>query len=274
MKELNERTALLTGATGGLGPTIARRLVERGVRLAVSARESDRLHDLAEEVGARPVPADLGDRGAVRGLVERAEEAVGPLDILVNNAAVEHCSSFERLTGQELEEIVAVNLTAPMELTRNAIPRMTARRGGHVVFVSSLSGFAGTAFEAPYAATKGALNAVCRSLRAEYIDSPVGFSVVAPGSVAGQGMFARGQADGIRVPRALRLTRPEAVGRAVVKAIETDAPEVLVYPGPIRPTLAIGLLAPRAAERLNERLGLGRLFRPAAQARGRAATAG
>jgi short-subunit dehydrogenase len=166
--------------------------------------------------------------------------------------------------------VVGVNLAAPLELTRRALPGMLERGRGHVVFVSSLSGFAGTAFEAPYAATKGALNALCRSLRAEYVERPVGFSLVAPGSVAGEGMFARGQADGIRVPRALRLTTPGAVGRAVVDAIETDAPEVVVYPGPVRSTLALGLLAPRISERLNERLGLGRLFQPAAEARGRA----
>jgi hypothetical protein len=80
-------------------------------------------------------------------------------------------------------------------------------------------------------------------------------------------MFARGQDDGIRAPRALRLTTPEAVAREVVQAIRTDAPEVLVYPGPIRPGIALGLFAPRLAERLNERLGLGRMFRPAAEAR-------
>jgi short-subunit dehydrogenase len=126
------------------------------------------------------------------------------------------------------------------------------------------------AYQGPYAATKGGLNALSQSLRAEYIEAPVGFSVVAPGSVAGRGMFARGQAEGIRMPRALRLTTPEAVARAVVRAIEADVPQVLVYPSPIRPILALGLVAPRLAERANEQLGLGRLFRPAAQARERA----
>ena len=109
---------------------------------------------------------------------------------------------------------------------------------------------------------------MCRSLRAEYADSPVRFSLVAPGSVADRGMFARAQAHGIRVPRAMRLTSPEAVARGVIKAIHTDAPEVLVYPGPIRPLLALGAIAPRLSERLNERVGLAQLFQPAAVARG------
>lgn len=271
MSALDGQTALVTGATGGLGPAIAHALAARGVRLALSARGENALRELAGELAtdAAPLAADLREPAEVADLVARAEQRLGPIDLLVHSAAVDACSSFARTTATELEEIVAVNLAAPLELTRRALPGMLARERGHVVFVSSLSGFAGTAYEAPYAATKGALNALCRSLRAEHFDRPVGFSVVAPGSVAGQGMFARGQRDGIRVPRALKLTTPEAVGRAVVRAVETDAPEVVVYPGPIRPTLALGLLAPRITERLNERLGLGRLFQPAAEARGR-----
>jgi hypothetical protein len=81
-------------------------------------------------------------------------------------------------------------------------------------------------------------------------------------------MFARGQAEGIRVPRALRLTTPQAVARSVVETIRGDAPEAMVYPGPIRPALMLGMVAPRLAERLNERLGLGQLFRPVAETRG------
>jgi len=275
MTDLQGATALLTGATGGLGPAVARALASNGVRLAISGRREDVLVDLAAELRAAgahdpaPVPADLCDPRTAETLIERAEAAVGPLDILVHNAAVDACAAFERLTAEELEAVVAVNLVAPLELTRRAVGGMLERGRGHVVFVSSLSGFAGTAFQAPYAATKGALNALSRSLRAEYADRPIGCSLVAPGSVAGQGIFARGQADGIQVPRALRLTSADAVGRAVVEAIETDAPEILVYPGPIKPTLVLSAVAPRLFERLNERLGLATLFRPAAEARGR-----
>lgn len=275
MTELRGATGLLTGATGGLGPAVARALASEGVRLVLSGRDEAALAELAGELAAEEatapvyVAADLRSRDAVSTLVGRAEDAAGPLDLLIHNAAVDACAAFERLTAEELDEIVAVNLFAPLELTRRAIPGMLERTRGHVVFVSSLSGFGGTAFEAPYAATKGALNALSRSLRAEYSNHPLQFSLVAPGSVAGRGMFARGQADGIRVPRALRLTTPEAVGRAVVAAVREDAPEVLVYPGPIRPTLALGALAPRLAERLNERLGFTTLFKPAAETRGR-----
>jgi len=273
MDSLRGKVALLTGAGGGLGSEMARALGREGVQLALSGRGEAALRRLAAELaesGVRCValPADLSDREQVGGLVARAEQALGPLDILVNNAAVEVCSSFDALGDDEIERIVQVNLTAPLVLSRDAAARMCERGGGQIVFVSSLSGYAGTAFQSPYAATKGALIALGRSLRAEYIHSPVRFSVVSPGSVAGRGIFARGLAEGIRVPRALRLSTPQAVARSVVEATRTDAPESIVYPGAIRPGLVLGLVAPRIAERLNERLGLGRMFRPVAETRG------
>jgi NAD(P)-dependent dehydrogenase (short-subunit alcohol dehydrogenase family) len=273
MDSLQGKVALLTGAGGGLGSEMARALGREGVQLVLSGRGEAALGRLAAELGESGVrcvtlPADLSDREQVGGLVARAEEALGPLDIVVNNAAVEVCSGFDRLGDADIERVIAVNLTAPLLLSRDATSRMLERGGGHIVFVSSLSGYAGTAFQTPYAATKGALITLSRSLRAEYIDSPMRFSVVSPGSVAGRGMFARGQAEGIRAPRALRLATPQAVARSVVETVRSDAPEALVYPGPIRPGLVLGLVAPRLAERLNERLGLGRMFRPVAEARG------
>jgi short-subunit dehydrogenase len=273
MDSLRGKVALLTGAGGGLGSEMARALGREGVQLALSGRGEAALRRLAAELAESGVrcaalPADLSDREQVGGLVARAEEALGPLDIVVNNAAAEVCSSFERLADEDIERTVQVNLTAPLVLSRHAAARMLERGGGHIVFVSSLSGYAGTAFHGPYAATKGALITLSRSLRAEYIDSSLRFSVVSPGSVGGRGMFARGQAEGIRVPGALRLTTPQAVARSVVETVRSDQPETLVYPGPIRPGLVLGLVAPRLAERLNERLGLGRMFRPVAEARG------
>jgi short-subunit dehydrogenase len=267
---LHGRTVLLTGATGGLGRHIAGALARSGAHLALSARDEAALRELAETLrpaGVRcvPVPADLTDRHSVTTLAERAEEAIGPLDILINNAVTEHRRGLEHTTRQQVDDVVDVNLRAPLELTRHAVTGMLERGRGHVVFVASVSGLTGTAYLAPYAATKGALIALGHSLRAEYGDRPIGFSVVTPGSVAGAGMFARAQADGVRPPRALRLTSPDAVARAVLRAITSDAPHLLPAAGPVRPALVLGLLSPRLAERLHARLGLARLFATAAQ---------
>lgn len=169
---LHGSAALVTGATGALGRAIARALATEGARLALAGRDVAALRDLAAELPASaggphvPVAADLRDPAATAVLVQRCEAAVGPLGFVVHNAAVEYCAAFERLSAAEIEEIVAVNLVAPMEITRRAVPGMLARRQGHVVFISSISGYAGTAYQAPYAATKGGLNALVASLRA------------------------------------------------------------------------------------------------------------
>lgn len=267
---LEGRVVLLTGATGGLGPHVATAFAAAGAHLVLTARDEQALERAAAAVrsaGGRAVcvPADLADPAAVAGLPARAEAAAGPVDVLVHNAATETCAAFEELPAADLRRVTEVNLTAPMELTRLVVPGMLARGRGHVVFVSSLSGVGGTAFLAPYAATKGALLALTRSLRAEFSDRPVGFSAVVPGSVSGDGMFGRAVDRGARVPRAMRLARPEQVGAAAVRAVRRDAPEIVVYPGGATPLLLLTTLSPRTAERVTARLGLSRLFEPAAR---------
>lgn len=267
--------ALLTGATGGLGVEMARALAGRGVHLALSARPGPRLEELVGEIektGVRcaAVPGDLADHESTATLVERAEEAVGPVDLLVNNASMQVTSAFEGYTTEELERIVQVNLLAPMELTRRVLPGMLERGRGQVVFVSSMAGHAGAAFETPYATTKGGLIALCRSLRAEFADRPVTFSMILPGPVAGQGMFARAVAEGMPVPRAIPLVKPRHVAQALIRAVTREAPEVLVPGAPSRMVVAITGLAPRLAERLAGRMGTARMFAPLAKIRGRA----
>jgi len=275
MTALTGRVAVLTGATGGLGRPIARRLALAGADLALCGRDRAALDALCGELrplGVRctTVVADLRDPAAPAAILADAQRALGAVDLVVANAGIEVCSGFEHTTPEEVRDVVAVNLVAPIELARLAIPGMLDRGRGHVVLVSSLSGVAGTAYEAVYAATKGGLNALGASLRAEYAGRPVGVSVVAPGPVAAAGMFARGVEDGIVVPRALQPVAPQEVAEAVVEAIATDAPQVLVARGPVRGSLALAALAPRLSERLTARLGRGDLFRPAAVTRGRA----
>lgn len=190
--------------------------------------------------------------------------------MLVNNAGAEVASAFEQTTAAEVQDLVRPNLVAPIELTRLLLDGMLARGRGHVVFVGSISGFAGTAFQAVYAATKGGLLAFVRSARLEYADRPVGFSLVAPGPVADEGMFARAIKEGASTPAGVRLARPQRVGKAVVRAVRRDAPVLLVAGGPIRPLLALGDLAPGLSERATLRLGVREMFERPARARDRA----
>ena len=274
MKDLNGRTALVTGASGGLGTHIARRLAREGMNVAVSGRREDALAEVASELSAlgvksAAVPADLSDLNQVDALVEGVESALGSVDVLVNNAGVEAIGAFTTYTREELTSMVDVNLTAPLLLTHRLTPGMLARGRGHVVFIASVAGKVGPAFNEPYAATKAGLVGLTQSLRAEYLHAPVGFSVVCPGFIAGDGMYARMAEEGHRSNRMMGETTTEKIAGAVVRAIRDDRAEILESGAPLRPMLALAQLAPGLIERVAPRFGVTDLFRGVAAARGR-----
>jgi short-subunit dehydrogenase len=244
------------------------------VNVVASGRREGMLAEVVEAlrkqgVRAEAVPADLGDLTQIDPLVERSETALGPIDILVNNAGVEITGAFTTYSREELASVVDVNLTAPMLLAHRVVPGMLERGRGHVVFVSSLAGKVGPAYNEPYGATKAGLIGLNQSLRAEYRRAPVGFSVVCPGFVAGDGMYQRMVEEGVKSNRLLGETSLDKVADAVVDAIRHDRPEVIKSGSPVRPMLALAQLSPRLAERLVERLGSTEIFRRTAAARGR-----
>jgi short-subunit dehydrogenase len=274
VEDLRGRTALVTGASGGLGAHLARRLAREGMHVALTARREAELSALAQELGALGVrtaalPADLSDLTQVDPLLERAEAALGPLDLLLNNAGVEAVGTFTALTREELTATVDLNLTAPLLLTHRVLGGMLARRRGHVIFISSLGGKVGPPYDEPYAATKAGLIGLTQSLRAEYRREPVGFSVVCPGFIRGDGMYQRMVEAGLRANRLMGETTLERVADAVVRAIRRDLPEVIESGAPIRPALALAQLAPGLAERVAPLFGVTELFRRTAVSRGR-----
>jgi short-subunit dehydrogenase len=160
MKAIQGRNALLTGAEGGLGPDIARALAGKGVNLALSGLPDQRdallaLRDEVRALGSRAevVAADLTVPDELDTLGVRAEDALGPVEILVNNAGVELTAAYAEFTRQELEWIVSVNLLAPLVLTRHVLRGMRERGSGHVVFMASLAGKMGSPYNHPYSAT-------------------------------------------------------------------------------------------------------------------------
>ncbi len=274
MEQLRGRTALITGASGGIGRQIARRLAEDGVNVVASGRREEVLAAVVAElrglgVKAEAVPADLGDLGQIDSVIERSEAALGPIDILVNNAGVEVTSAFAAYSREELTSVVDVNLTAPMLLAHRVVPGMLERGRGHVVFISSLAGKIGPAYNEPYGATKAGLIGLNQSLRAEYRQAPIGFSVVCPGFVAGDGMYQRMVEEGVKSNRLLGETTLDKVAEAVAEAIRHDRPEIVESGAPVKPMLALGQLSPRLAEWLVERFGAVEIFRRAAASRGR-----
>ena len=275
MRELRGATALVTGASGGIGTHIARRLAREGMDVAVSGRRVDALERIASElrelgVRAAAVPADLGELSRVDTLAEDVEQALGPVDVLVNNAGLESIGAFTSYSREELTSMVDVNLTAPLLLTHRLAPGMLERGRGHVVFVASVAGKVGPAFNEPYAATKAGLIGLTQSLRAEYLDAPVGFSVICPGFVAGDGMYARMAEQGYRSNRMMGETSTEKIAEAVVRAIRDDRAEIVESGAPLRPMLALAQLFPGLIERVAPRFGVTELFRRVAVSRGRA----
>ena len=182
---LDGRTALVTGASRGIGAAIARALDAAGARVALTARSRAGLEEVAATMVHDPVvlEADLSAAEAPSLLAEAATTALGSVDVLVNNAAFAHRSSTAGLEAGVVDLLYAVNVRAPLLLIAALVPQMTARGRGSIVNLSSVSGVVGTPNRAAYAATKGAIDAATRSLAVEL--GPVGIRVnsVAPGAV-------------------------------------------------------------------------------------------
>ena len=271
MKDLAGANAILTGASRGLGVLIADALAKEGVNLALAARSADALEKVrgdveASGVRAVSIPTDVGDRGQLRSLVEAAERELGPVDILVNNAGIEATYRYDEYPVDEIAQLLEVNLTAPMLLTRMVLPGMLQRRWGHIVQIASLAGKGGFPCQAPYAASKAALVMFTHTLRAELADSPVGCSVICPGFVADEGMYADMVRDtGVSASRILGVSKPEAVADAVIKAIKRDASELIVNPSPMRPLLALSQMFPDVGAGILKMLGVTALARRVAE---------
>jgi len=243
--ELKGRTALLTGATGGIGRAIALDLSRRGATLLLSARKADRLEQLAAELpgeGHRPLPADLSREGEA----ERLAAEAGDVDILVANAGVSGTGRLDDFSPEEMRVALRVNLEAPMLMARHLAPAMVERGEGHLLFIASLSGKAASPRSSVYNATKFGLRGFALGLRTDLARKGVGVSIVSPGFVRDAGMFARsgGKSAG------LGTTTPERVAAATVRAIERDRAEVAVAPLRQRAMAHIGLAAPGIAARV------------------------
>jgi uncharacterized protein len=242
------RTVLLTGATGGIGHAIARALAGRGARLLLTGRRSEVLEPLAAEVSGRAVACDLARPEEVSRLLQEAGDA----DVLVANAALPASGLLSSFSVEEIDRALAVNLRAPMVLAHELSARMAARRSGHLVFVSSMSGKTASVGSSVYSATKFGLRGFAQGLREDMREHGVGVSTVFPGFISDAGMFH--EAD-VKLPGYVATRTPEQVGDAVVRAIEGNRAEVDVAPFGLRLGAAAAGLFPEASGRLQRRLG-------------------
>lgn len=271
MKIRAGQTVVVTGASGGLGVPIVAALAARGVNLVLVAYPGAGLEEtqrLAERQGCRTLSLalDLGKAESCPQVVAAANQTFGGVDILINGAGVEYNSFYHELAEERLREVIAVNLLAPMLLTRLVLPDLLRRGSGHIVNIASLAGKSGPAFQESYAASKAGLMAFTTSLRATYGRSGVGASVVCPGFVEA-GIYTRlKDKAGRAAPALLGTVPPERVARAVIRAIEFNRAEIIVNRLPVWPLLALCAVAPAAGAWISARLGTNEFFRRAVEA--------
>ena len=243
--EITGKRVLLTGATGGIGRTIASTLAAAGAEVIVSGRSVDALTELADSLpgsGHAVLAADFGQAGAAGKLAREA----GPVDMLVANAALPSTGRITELTDEQVARMLRINLEAPILLAQALLPGMLERGQGKLVMIGSLAGKAGSPRSSIYNATKFGLRGFAFGLAADLAGSPVSITLVAPGFVREAGMFADSGAD---APPGLGTTTPERVAEAVLKSVDSKKIEIAVAPIVQRAMAHVGLISPHVSHR-------------------------
>jgi NADP-dependent 3-hydroxy acid dehydrogenase YdfG len=240
MSDIREKVIVITGASSGIGEATARLLAQRGARVVVGARRTDRLERLVSEIRAEGGEAeyravDVTNREDVEGFVAFAEERFGRVDVMVNNAGVMPLSPLEALKVDEWDRMIDVNVRGVLHGIAAALPRMQRQGSGQFVNVSSLGGHKVIATGAVYCATKFAVNAISEGLRQE-VGADIRVTVVSPGVVESEladSITHAGSAAMIETFREIALT-PDAIARAIAYAVEqprdVDVSEIIVRP--------------------------------------------
>ena len=228
MFRLDGKSALVTGASGGIGAAIARTLHAQGATVALSGTRRDALDALAAELGERAhvCPADLRDPAAAEALMGAAEAAAGPLAILVNNAGLTRDMLALRMKDADWQTVLDVDLTAPFRLARAALKGMVRRRAGRIIGIGSVVGATGNPGQANYAAAKAGLVGMTKALAQEVGSRGITVNLVAPGFVATAMTQALSDAQRAKLVDAIplgRLGTPADIASAVLYLASDEA---------------------------------------------------
>lgn len=228
MFDLTGKSALITGASGGIGAAIARALHAAGATVGLSGTRVEPLEALAAELGARAhvLPCNLGDRDAVEALPKAAIAAMGSLDILVNNAGITRDQLFMRMSDDDWHDVIDVNLTAAMRLCRGAVRPMMKSRWGRIINIGSIVGSTGNPGQVNYGAAKAGLVGLTKSIACEVASRGITANVVAPGFIAtpmtDKLNDEQKSALNAEIPAA-RMGTPEEIAAAVLYLASTEA---------------------------------------------------
>ncbi len=232
--EVGGRTALVTGASRGIGEFIVKRLLDEGMKVALAARSLDDLETVRrrhDPTGRRTlvVECDVALADHCERAVAAALDGFGRIDVLVNNAGIEVLTPFAESDIARMRQIIDINVVGLLQMTRSVLPQMVQRRDGHVVNIASLAGLTPVPYNAVYSASKHAVVGFSDSLRLELESSGVGVSAICPGFVREVGMFTRHEAD---APALAGTSSPAEVAAAVVRALRTPRGRTIVVSAP------------------------------------------
>jgi len=253
------RTALVTGASRGIGSLIAAQLAREGGHVVLTGRSAGDLEAVASDLSAAGadvsfIPADLTTPRAITALVETIEHQRGGIDLLVNNAGGDPLREFHAMTVDENLRTLRLNLIAPVALSHEVLPGMLGRGRGHIVNISAMAGRASFPYTEVYAAAKDGLIGFTRVLRADYHVRGISASVLILGAIRGAGQGQR-MLDESGMNASGFMAPADSVARAVVKAVTKDKAEIVVMPGPGRLLRALLDYFPALGPALNRAAG-------------------
>ncbi|MBX3497622.1 MAG: 3-oxoacyl-[acyl-carrier-protein] reductase [Parvibaculum sp.] len=233
MFDLSGKSALVTGASGGIGSSIARALHAQGATVGLSGTRKEALDALAGELGARAhvLPCNLSDAAAVDALAKQTEEAMGSLDILINNAGLTRDNLFMRMKDEEWDEVIRVNLTAAFRLSRGVLRGMMKRRWGRIIGITSVVGVMGNPGQGNYAASKAGMIGMTKSLAQEVASRNITANCIAPGFIRSAMTDALNEDQQARIMATIPAGRLGEAGEIAAAAVYLASEEAAYVTG-------------------------------------------
>jgi short-subunit dehydrogenase len=255
-RQLSGRVVAITGGARGIGKATAKALVAKGCRVAIGDLDAELAEKAGGELGGDSVglALDVTDRGSFARFLEEAEQQMGPIDVLVNNAGIMPVTPIAAESDDSIRRQLDINVYGLIVGTQLAIQRMRARRSGHVVNIASSAGKAGVPGIATYSGTKHFVVGFTEAVRAEVAEDGIDLSYVMPITVNTQLI------EGLQDQRGVKRVEPEDVAREIVEALETGKVDVYV-PKQLRASVVFGTLLPRRArEALGRFMGIDKVM--------------